>query len=195
MSKFKEFFKKVANKFSTPVKPLASEVFEEDKFKIDVQGNVKASKIKISENGIQITSDNGIKLNMGIPNLPVKPEMIETVENGKSKVDLDDNNSKSSKPLVKWYNSTHHEPEKWYYGAVEGIPHNEAQFFVWSNKKDDVVNRLYKIKDRTKSKRIKNKVQKQIDAYKQQRLEKDVLVTGEEYTFRYWSNNGESDGK
>ncbi|MGV2887165.1 hypothetical protein [Paenibacillus taichungensis] len=78
MSKFKEFIKKVTSKFSTPVKPLAAEVFEEEKFKMDIQGNVKATQIKISENGIQITSDNGISLNMGIPSLPIKPEMIDT---------------------------------------------------------------------------------------------------------------------
>ncbi|MCP1185018.1 hypothetical protein [Paenibacillus sp. 1781tsa1] len=48
MSKFKEFIKKVASKFSTPVKPLAAEVFKEEKFKIDTQGNVKASDLKLN---------------------------------------------------------------------------------------------------------------------------------------------------
>ncbi|PYY28274.1 hypothetical protein [Paenibacillus illinoisensis] len=47
MSKFKDLIKKVASKFSTPVKPMVSEVFEEENFKIDMYGNVKAKNLKI----------------------------------------------------------------------------------------------------------------------------------------------------
>lgn len=194
MNKFKEFIKKVASKFSSPVKPLATEVFEEEKnIKID-ENSIELGNFKIHSNGdVQITSDNGIGFTM--TNTNVKPEVVETFENDKGKVDLDDNNSKSSKPLVKWYDSNPQPLEKWDYGTVEDSLYKEAQFFVWNNKKDEVINKLYKIKDRTKNKRIKNKIQKQIDAYKKQRTEKDVLVTGEEYTFRYWNRNGENDGK
>lgn len=48
MSKFKDLIKKVASKFSTPVKPLATEVFVDDKIKIDPEGNMKASKPLVS---------------------------------------------------------------------------------------------------------------------------------------------------
>ncbi|PIH59102.1 hypothetical protein [Paenibacillus sp. LK1] len=54
MSKFKAFIKKVASKFSTPVKPLAAEVFKEDKFKMDIEGNVKANKLHVSWYGDQV---------------------------------------------------------------------------------------------------------------------------------------------
>ncbi|WP_145413385.1 hypothetical protein [Paenibacillus xylanexedens] len=77
MSKFKEFIKKVKNKFSTPVKPLAAEVFEEDKFKIDMQGNVKASDMKINVSiadevnieGLKYKVDQLIIDSMHIPNM------------------------------------------------------------------------------------------------------------------------------
>ncbi|PZT57419.1 hypothetical protein [Paenibacillus silvae] len=179
MEKFKEFIKKVKNKFSTPVKPLAVDVFEEEK-KIEINENsIELGNFKIASNGdIQISNDSGINLSV------TDPEDAACT-------------TKDVKPIIKWRNPLHEQvtTKPFDYGVVEGEPHKEAQFFVWSNKKDDVLNKLYKIKDRTKNKRIKNKIQKQIDAYRQQRTEKDVLVTGKEYMFRYWNSNSENDEK
>lgn len=78
MSKFKEFIKKIANKFSTPVKPLAAEVFEEEKSIKISRDSIELGNLKIHSNGdVHITSDKGINLTIGNPSSIVEAEMIE----------------------------------------------------------------------------------------------------------------------
>ncbi|WP_440110172.1 hypothetical protein [Paenibacillus sp. QZ-Y1] len=81
MSKFKEFIKKVASKFSTPVKPLAVDVFEEDKFKIDMQGNVKASELKMNVSVTDEVDIEGLKYKVDqlIIDSMYIPKMIEVI--------------------------------------------------------------------------------------------------------------------
>jgi hypothetical protein len=61
MSKFKEFIKKVTSKFSTPVKPLAAEVFEEEKIKIDAKGNVKVGNLEMGVSILDKADMEGLK--------------------------------------------------------------------------------------------------------------------------------------
>ncbi|PYE51553.1 hypothetical protein HUB98_05960 [Paenibacillus barcinonensis] len=79
MSKFKEFIKKVASKFSTPVKPLAAEVFEEEKGIKISKDSIELGNFKIHSNGdVHITSEKGINLTVGNQSSIVETEMIET---------------------------------------------------------------------------------------------------------------------
>lgn len=113
MSKFKEFIKKVASKFSTPVKPLAAEVFEEEKFKIDVQGNVKASDLKMNVSVADEVEIEGLKYKVDqliVDSMSI-PKMIEVIL------------------------------------------------------KEQKIKHLRKIQIKTKSTRIKKKIQKRIDTY------------------------------
>jgi len=113
MSKFKEFIKKVASKFSTPIKPLAAEVFKEDKFKIDVQGNVKASNLKM--------------------NVSVADE-----------ADIDRSKDKVDQLTI----------DSMYIPKMLEVILNEEK-----------IKQLCKIQSKTKSERIKNKLQKRIGTY------------------------------
>ncbi|MFE6075688.1 hypothetical protein ACFVQB_14545 [Paenibacillus sp. NPDC057886] len=109
MSKFKEFIKKVASKFSTPVKPLAAEVFEEES-NLDIKNNLKE------------------KLNIQIEDLSFK-DSFEKLKEAINKFTIN----------VDRIKSIHQENEE--------------------------INKLQKIKFKTKSSRIKKKIQKRIDTY------------------------------
>lgn len=76
MDKFKEFIKKVASKFSIPVKPLAANVFVDDKIKIDPEGNMKASKPLVSWYGDQVAKAEKWSLGQveGLP--PQEPQFL-----------------------------------------------------------------------------------------------------------------------
>ncbi|WP_091014419.1 MULTISPECIES: hypothetical protein [Paenibacillus] len=113
MSKFKEFIKKVASKFSTPVKPSTEKVFEGEKFKIDAQGNVKASDLKMSVTVADEVDIEGLKykVNQLIIDSMYIPKMIEVILN------------------------------------------------------EQKIKQLRKIQNKTKSTRIKQKLQKRIDTY------------------------------
>ncbi|MBD8839400.1 hypothetical protein IFU39_16430 [Paenibacillus sp. CFBP 13594] len=78
MSKLKEIIKKIANKFSTPVKPLAAEVFEDEKTMKIGKDSIELGNFKIHSNGdVHIASDKGINLTVGNPSSIVEAEMIE----------------------------------------------------------------------------------------------------------------------
>ncbi|WP_336761453.1 hypothetical protein [Paenibacillus sp. USHLN196] len=78
MSNFKEFIQKVKNRFSTPVKPLAADVFEEEKIIKISKDSIELGNFKIHSNGdVHITSDKGINLTVGNPSSIVEAEMIE----------------------------------------------------------------------------------------------------------------------
>lgn len=112
MSKFKDLINKVASKFSTPVKPLAAEVFEEET-KSDVKSNLKEKfNIEIDDSIFKESID---KLQGAIHKFTLNLDRIKT---------------------------TYYETEQ----------------------KQKLV-RLQKIQSKTKSKRIKKKLQKRIDTY------------------------------
>jgi|GEM_PF-5486650 len=121
MNKFKEFIKKVASKFSTPVKPLVAEVFVEDKFRIDIQGNVKASELKMNVTVSDEVEVEGLKYKVDqliVDSLYI-PKMIEVILN------------------------------------------------------EQKIEQLHKIQRKTKSSRIKKKIQKRIDTYGKNSITRD----------------------
>ena len=152
MSKFKEFIKKVTSKFSTPVKTLAAEVLEENNFKIDSEGNVKAKKLQVSwYNSNPSTSE---KWSSGVIDGSPSPEQSFVVWNNKG--------------LDEMSISINFKTDN------EGLKTRTDQLIVdWKSIENmiEVIDREIKIKQlkniliKTKSKRIKKKLQKRIDGY------------------------------
>lgn len=112
MSKLKEFVKKLASKFSTPVKPLAADVFEE-KSQSDTKRDLK------------------MKLDIKIDDSVFK-ESINNLQNEVKKLTM-------SLDRIK---NTYYEIEQ-----------------------KQKIDRLKKIQNKTRSSRIKKKLQKRIDTY------------------------------